>query len=340
MVAPPSEQIHAAVHDIKSRSGYPGSQGGSNTFSDPYSDRYKGGTSHRRPRQKFIYTNLAHNLQNRLGNVPSLPRGTDEIEDCEDDNGYYDADELANFVERGEKPSISPRDHTTTTHLRLPSAGLDGADSSFFPKPASAQTGTKTLKRPMHSVSSEDELGSKSSTKQNIKSKRRSAGNLDRTAKRSLSRRGDIIPTKFLPSCGIQVRSAVCQPWHNYLTENGGGRADGESPGLLFLRSISGSTPELRAYAADGQEAPQHQWLKITSKTKSLHWNRGCEIIKTTQASESKIPVGGSQVLTFFNPDDTAQVVRWVENNMRTVSIIHRDERFVSMRNPHVFDGR
>lgn len=267
--------------------------------------------------------------------MPNIPLNTDEIDDFDDDNGCCDADELADTVERGKKPSISPREHITGTHSRLPSAGLDGADSSFFPKSTSAQTGSKTLKRPAHSVSSEDELGSKSSPRQNIQSKRRPAGNSDSTTKQSLSRRGDIIPTKF-PIDGTQVRSALCQPHHNYLAENGGRRTDGESPEFIFLRSIANPTPELRAFAADGQEALQYQWLKITSKTKDLYWNRGCEIIKVTQASETSIPVGALQILTFFNPEETAQVVRWVEENISSVRIVHRDERCVSMQKAHV----
>lgn len=142
----------------------------------------------------------------------------------------------------------------------------------------------------------------------------------------SLSRRGDISATKWTkgsdssPVTRVSVKGAVCLPSYRYPP------ADGRDD-CFFLQPTKDA--ELRALTDDGSPAVPFDWLKITKKSKSLHYHPGSNFVKVLQAMEQapQLRIGHLMVLKFASNEDASWVVDWAREHLK-ISTIQEDERY------------
>ncbi|KAK4127430.1 cysteine proteinase [Parathielavia appendiculata] len=129
----------------------------------------------------------------------------------------------------------------------------------------------------------------------------------------SLSRRGDLKPTKWksnsggiMAAGGVSVAAAVCQPNLRYMPN--------DRQSSCFLQPTD--TSELRAFGDDGNKAQPYEWLKITAKAKSLAYNPESELVKVTQASDqaSPISIGSMLFLKLRSSAEASEVVNWARD--------------------------
>ncbi|KAK0670438.1 putative ubiquitin-like-specific protease [Cercophora samala] len=123
----------------------------------------------------------------------------------------------------------------------------------------------------------------------------------------SISRRGEIIPTRFSKTEPERytVSAAVCFREYRYVTAQ---------HGPCFLQAtFDGHQSELRAFTREGQPHPVQKWLKITKKIKSLHFHSSSSIIKVSQATDASLDVGHLLIIEFATPQDAESVASWAE---------------------------
>jgi len=164
----------------------------------------------------------------------------------------------------------------------------------------------------------------------------------------SLSRRGDMKPTKWASKPGtsiidvdigpqatvckwvpkpdastigvdVGVQAAVCLPNLRYEAGNG------QDP--CFLRPTDDC--ELRAFTEDGHSAEPFDWLKITRKARTLTFHPESNYIKIHQAADqtSSTTIGGLMVLKFRDSGGAHWVADWAGENL-DVQVVREKDRY------------
>ncbi|KAK3901851.1 hypothetical protein C8A05DRAFT_16022, partial [Staphylotrichum tortipilum] len=172
----------------------------------------------------------------------------------------------------------------------------------------------KSKNRSSYDITSDhDELGDESSDEGDAA-----------TGASSVSRRGDIKPTKWASTprtatmaINVCVEAAVCQPNLRFVADKG------QSP--CFLRPTDG--PELRAFMKSGNTAEPYPWLKITGKARTLTYHPDSNLIKISQPNDHTLAVsiGSLMILRLVSSAEAVQIAEWARDNSR-IDVVQEED--------------
>ena len=226
------------------------------------------------------------------------------------------------------KPATLQQRRLVSTARVKPNPVSDSADEYILGKPTRSgqhtQSQNKSKKRSSHEITTDhDELGGDN----HAGGARAPSEDSPNTVSPSLSRRGDMKPTKWASGLGKNhapldagLQAAVCLPNLRYVADSG--------PASCFLRPTHG--PELRAFTENGNPAESLGWLKISGKVKTMTYHPNSHLIKISQATDqtSSTSVGGLMLLKLRSITEASCVVDWVRENLKPVQLIEEKERY------------
>ncbi|KAL2263483.1 hypothetical protein VTK26DRAFT_6599 [Humicola hyalothermophila] len=314
---PPSEDIVESEQDAKSRTDQHGSQASfAHSVSPGLYEFQSVEASARSPSRS--------NRRSRRANVNRPNGGSFTRPNSARSESIEDFDELA------PPPKLAP--HLQRTARLISTVGpnpriCDPADEHILgrPQPKKQSNGlNRGKKRSSHEMTADGgelvtELdGNRASEVLPVLETGESA----RPSAPSLSRRGDLTPTKWIKksnpgnATGILVAGAVCQPNLRYC------HVDEQSQTLLKPQGA-----ELRAFKIDGSLAGSFDWLKITKKAKSLHFHPNCSFLRISQATErtSSTQIGALLMLKLTSVADALHVADWARRNLN-IKIVEESE--------------
>ncbi|KAK0720404.1 hypothetical protein B0H67DRAFT_186580 [Lasiosphaeris hirsuta] len=205
---------------------------------------------------------------------------------------------------------------------RLDTPGLtnsfgDGADGQFHPR---QQVMTRFGKPAGNGASFEADELSQPHPSPSMANKKLVRGSA-KAPTPSLSRKGDIAPTKWEPC--LQVRSAVCEQTHRYLGPNVKPAKPEEGKGCYL--QPEGESRNLRAFSSNGSPVDEYPWLKITVNVKMLHWHPDSPIIKIAQPADPSRSIGAKMVIRFYDNADAQSAAMWAVDVLHLQHVYKED---------------
>ncbi|KAK4242250.1 hypothetical protein C8A03DRAFT_29511 [Achaetomium macrosporum] len=324
----PEEDIADAEQDARSRTERRGSQtsfahsmspGLSEFQSVEASTQLGSGRSHRRSRR------------------PQANRSADTANPLRRNGTLNERKPMESFDELAPVPKPPARQQRTarlvSTAGPRPNASFrDPADEFILRKSALAVKSFPCQghdkKRSIYDIDDDDELGEEANGRKRVRtSPRASAETSVKPSAPSLSKRGDMNPTKWAKKPGTSttpngahVQAAVCEPNLRYL--------EGDESTRCILRPTDG--PELRFFTKDGSQAEPYHWLKITEKAKTLSYHPEINIVKINQPMDQAFSttIGGLMVLKFATNADASWVADWAAEKLKieVIQEMNRDK--------------
>ncbi|KAK4453098.1 hypothetical protein QBC34DRAFT_216681 [Podospora aff. communis PSN243] len=260
------------------------------------------------------------------GKLRSLEILNDRIQDDDHDElGPYQA------AAPGSRAVPGPR-YKAGISYDGPRAGGDASDSQFYAGGHSRNAQHESNKRRRIGArmydNDLDELGDDITSVNN----RAPAHQLGNSAA-SISHKADIPRTNWAgkPQAldseqGVPVAAAMCLK--NLRYKEPSDEDEGVQDVQCFLRPDS--TNGLRAFAADGHLLREFSWIKITTDTGRLHYNKQCPFIKVHQRLDNKSGIGSTMVLRFRNAEDAGWIKNWASTRLKVSALELESDKLAS----------